>query len=234
MTPIVTDLNLHRRYLHDEVADRLRALILSGDLPPRSRVNEIELAERFGISRTPLREAIKILATEGLLELMTNRGARVAVMSEEEIDDMLTVIGGLEAMAGELACKRITDAEIDAIAADHAAMVAHWRAGEEAGYFARNRAIHIAIMTAARNNVLSGVYDNLSGRVARARYVAHKTPQQWSKAIGEHERMLDLLRRREGQKLARLLQEHLRGKSPVIAAAFGKEAAGAEEVGLDE
>lgn len=234
MTPIVTDLNLHRRYLHDEVADRLRALILSGDLPPRSRVNEIELAERFGISRTPLREAIKILATEGLLELMTNRGARVAVMSEEEIDDMLTVIGGLEAMAGELACKRITDAEIDAIAADHAAMVAYWQVGEEAGYFARNRAIHIAIMTAARNNVLSGVYDNLSGRVARARYVAHKTPQQWSKAIGEHERMLDLLRRREGQKLARLLQEHLRGKSPVIAAAFRKEAAGAEEVGLDE
>jgi DNA-binding GntR family transcriptional regulator len=173
-----------------------------------------------------LREAIKILATEGLLELMTNRGARVAVMSADEIDDMLAVIGGLEAVAGELACKRITDAEIEAIAADHAAMVAHWRAGEEAGYFARNRAIHVAIMAAARNSVLSDVYNNLSGRVARARYVAHKTPQQWKKAIDEHEQMVDLLRRRQGAKLARLMRDHLRGKTPVIAAAFGKDAVG--------
>jgi DNA-binding GntR family transcriptional regulator len=224
MTRIVADLDLHRRYLHDEVADRLRALILSGDLPPLSRINEIKLAERFGISRTPLREAIKILATEGLLELMTNRGARVAVMSSEEIDDMLAVIGGLEAVAGELACQRITDFEVEAIAADHAAMVAHWRAGEEAAYFVRNRAIHVAIMAAARNEVLSEVYNNLSGRVARARYVAHKTPRQWKKAIEEHEQMVDLLRRRQGAKLARLMRDHLRGKTPVIAAAFGKDA----------
>jgi DNA-binding GntR family transcriptional regulator len=229
MTRIVADLNLHRRYLHDEVADRLRALILAGDLPPRSRVNEIELAERFGISRTPLREAIKILATEGLLELLPNRGARVAVLSSEEIEDMLTVIGGLEGVAAELACKRISNAEIDAIAADHASMVEHWRSGDEPAYFARNRAIHVAIMAAARNPTLSAIYNNLSGRVARARYVAHKTPQQWSKAIEEHQRMLELLRRRQGPKLAQLMREHLRGKTPVIAAAFGKDAAGPAE-----
>ena len=230
MTRIVADLNLHRRYLHDEVAERLRALILSGDLPPRSRVNELDLAERFGISRTPLREAVKILATEGLLELLPNRGARVAVLSAQEIDDMLLVIGGLEALAAELACARITTAEIDAIAAHHHAMVAHWHAGEEAGYFARNRAIHEGIMAAARNPVLSGLYANLSGRVARARFAAHKTPAQWAKAVDEHERMLDLLRRRQGGRLARLMRAHLRGKTPVIAAAYGPEATvGSEE-----
>ena len=225
VTRIVADLNLHRRYIHDEVADRLRGLILSGELPPRSRVNELDLAERFGISRTPLREAIKILATEGLLELLPNRGARVAVLSAEEIDDMLLVIGGLEAMAAELACARIEEAEIDAIAVHHHAMVAHWRAGEEAPYFARNRAIHEAMMAAARNPVLAGLYANLSGRVARARFSAHKTPAQWAKAVDEHERMLDLLRRRQGARLARLMRAHLRGKTPVIAAAFGPEAA---------
>ena len=231
MTRIVADLNLNRRYIHDEVADRLRDLILSGELPPRSRVNELELAENFGISRTPLREAIKILATEGLLELLPNRGARVAVLSAEEIDDMLLVIGGLEALAAELACARITEPEVDAIAAHHHAMLAHWRAGEEAGYFARNRAIHEAIMASARNPVLAGLYANLSGRVARARFVAHKTPAQWGKAVAEHERMLDLLRRRQGPRLARLMRAHLRGKTPVIAAAFGPDAAngGSEE-----
>ena len=79
------------------MAERLRALILSGELPPRSRINKIELAERFGISRTPLREAIKILGTEGLLDLLPSRGAQVASFSAEEIDDMLAMIAGPEA-----------------------------------------------------------------------------------------------------------------------------------------
>ena len=223
VTRIESDLNLNRRYIHDDVADRLRDLILSGDLPPRSRINELELADRFGISRTPLREAIKILATEGLLELLPNRGARVAVLSAQEIDDMLVVIGGLEGLAAELACDRITEPEVAAIAAHHAAMLAHWRAGEEAAYLARNKAIHDALLAAARNPVLSGLYANLSGRIARARFVVHKTPAQWAKAVDEHELLLALLRRRDGPGLARLLRAHLRGKTPVIAAAFGPE-----------
>jgi DNA-binding GntR family transcriptional regulator len=225
MTRIVADLNLHRRYLHDHVVERLRALILDGDLPPRSRINELDLATRFGISRTPLREAIKILATDGLLELLPNRGARVAHLSAQETGDMLAVIGGLEATAAELACARITEAEIDAIAAEHEAMLRAWRDGDEAAYFERNRAIHSAIMAAARNPVLASLYASLSGRVARARYAAHKTPQQWRKAVDEHERMLDLLRRRQGARLARLMRTHLRDKMPVIQAAFGIEAA---------
>ena len=100
---------INRRYLHDEVASRLRELILSGDLEPKARVNELELSERFGISRTPLREAVKILATEGLLELLPNRGARVASLSVSEIEDVIEVVAGLEATAGDLACRVITD-----------------------------------------------------------------------------------------------------------------------------
>jgi DNA-binding GntR family transcriptional regulator len=221
MNSIATDLSLRRSYLHEHVADRLRALILSGDLPPRSRVNELDLAERFGISRTPLREAIKILATEGLLELLPNRGARVAHLSAAEIEDVFAVVAGLEATAGELACARITDDEIQAIAAEHDAMVAAWRAGDEAAYFARNRAIHEAILRAARNPVLSDVYSNMMGRVARTRYTAHKTPSQWRKAVEEHEQMLDFLRARKGDKLAKLMRAHIHGKKPVIEAAFG-------------
>ncbi len=230
MTRIVADLNLHRRYLHDHVADRLRTLILDGDLPPLSRVNELDLASRFGISRTPLREAIKILATEGLLELLPNRGARVAHLSAQEIEDVLAVIGGLEATAAELACERITDLEIGAIETRHDAMLQAWRMADEATYFQCNRAIHAAIMAAARNPVLANLYASLSGRVAQARYSAHKTPGQWRKAVGEHERMLDLLRRREGPKLARLMRLHIRGKKPVIQAAYGD---GAREKAAD-
>ncbi|GEP06756.1 GntR family transcriptional regulator [Methylobacterium oxalidis] len=222
MNKIDTGLGISRRYLHDEVADRMRELIQSGEMEPRARINEGELTERFGISRTPLREAIKILATEGLLELLPNRGARVASISQGEIEEMVEVIAGLEATAAELACRRITDEEIAAIEVDHAAMVSAWQAGEEAEYFRINRTIHEAIMTASRNVTLSGIYMSLSGRIQRSRYKAHQTAEQWERAVHEHERMIQLLHARDGASLSPLMREHIRGKKQVIAANYGE------------
>jgi DNA-binding GntR family transcriptional regulator len=213
--------SISRRYLHDEVADRLRELIRSGELEPRARVNELELAERFGISRTPLREAIKILATEGLLDLLPNRGARVASITAEEIDEMIEVVAGLEATAADLACRRITDQEIAAIEAKHNLMVEAWRREDNEDYFTLNREIHEMLMQASRNATLLGIYATLSGRIQRARYAAHKTPEQWKKAVDEHERMLQLLKERDGPGLATVVRDHIRGKKPVIFAAYG-------------
>jgi DNA-binding GntR family transcriptional regulator len=210
-----------KRYLHDEVADRLRELIREGELEPRARVNEIELSERFGISRTPLREAIKILATEGLLELLPNKGARVASISEDETNEVVEVVAGLEATAAELACRAITEAEVDAIAAKHARMVEAWRAEDNLRYFTLNREIHEAIMAASRNGTLQGIYATLSGRIQRARYAAHKTPEQWRRAVDEHQDMLRLLRARDGEALAGLMRRHIRGKAELILASYG-------------
>ena len=235
MNKIDPGLGINRRYLHDEVADRMRALIQSGEMEPKARVNEGELTERFGISRTPLREAIKILATEGHLELLPNRGARVASISQVEIEEMMEVIAGLEATAADLACRTVTEDEIAAIQADHDAMVAMWKSSDEAGYFRLNRQIHEAIMAASRNATLSGIYRSLSGRIQRSRYTAHQTPDQWVRAIEEHERMVELLRARDGTALSQLIREHIRGKKPVIAANFGDAAPSADlPTGLDD
>lgn len=217
----VAPLGISRRYLHDEVAERLRELIRSGELEPRARINELELSERFGISRTPLREAVKILATEGLLELLPNRGARVASISAEEIEEVIEVVAGLEATAADLACRHITPGGFDAIASLHARMLDAWRAGDDRLYFTLNREIHEAIMRASRNATLQAIYATLSGRIQRARYTAHKTPEQWAKAVAEHERMVDLLRARDGAALGALMRDHIRGKKPLIAAAYG-------------
>lgn len=221
MTRISTIDGIHRRYLHDEVAERIRELVLSGELEPNSRVNELELAERFGISRTPLREAIKILATEGMLELLPNRGARVAAINEAEIDEMLEVIAGLEANAARLLAGRITDSEIADIAEIHEAMIEAYEKRDEARYFTLNRQIHEAMMRAARNATLAQIYAGLSSRIQRFRYAAHKTPEQWQRAIDEHEEMLRLMMTRDGEKLATLMETHILGKKEPIAAQYG-------------
>lgn len=212
---------INRRYLHDEVADRLRQLILEGELEPKSRVNELELSEQFGISRTPLREAIKILATEGLLELLPNRGARVASVDEAEIDEMLEVIAGLEANAAWLACGRISTAEIEAIKKLHATMLAAYARRDEAAYFRSNREIHEALMAAARNATLSSLYANLSGRIQRFRYSAHKTEAQWKRAVDEHDQMIALIEARDGETLAKLMRLHILGKKEPIVQHYG-------------
>ena len=214
-----------RRYLHDEAADRLRELILSGELEPRSRINEMALCARFSISRTPLREAIKLLAAEGLLELLPNRGARVAAISDGEIEEIIEVVAALEGAAGELACHHITPDELEALTALTADMVEAWRQKDYPRYFLRNQEIHAGIMAAARNQSLQAVYNSLSGRVQRARYSASKTLPQWNQAIKDHERMLELLAKRESAKLGQLLRDHLRSKKVIIAAAYSEDEA---------
>lgn len=223
MNRIEPSIGISRRYLHDEVADRMRELINDGELEPRARVNESELTERFGISRTPLREAIKILATEGLLELLPNRGARVASISRNELEEMIEIIAGLEATACDLACRMITDEELAEIEAKHREMVAAWQGRDEANYFRLNREIHEAIMGASRNTKLRSLYVGLTGRIQRSRYSAHQTEAQWAKAVEEHEQMIALLRARDSEGLASLMRLHIRSKKPVIAAMYGEE-----------
>jgi DNA-binding GntR family transcriptional regulator len=214
-----------RRYLHDEAADGLRELILSGELEPRARINEMALCARFGISRTPLREAIKLLAAEGLLELLPNRGARVAAISDVEIDEIIEVVAALEGAAGELACHHITPRELAALTMLTKDMMEAWRQKDYQRYFLRNQEIHSGIMAAARNQSLQTIYGSLSGRVQWARFSANKTPPRWSQAIQDHERMLELLANRESVALGQLLRDHLRSKKAIIAAAYSEEQA---------
>src|SRR5467141_4969569 len=95
--------------LHNEAVARIRDLIMEGRLEPGSKVLEKELCEMFGISRTPLREALKVLATEGLVVLFPNRGARVAQLTGKDMADLFQVMGALEGPAGELACPKLPD-----------------------------------------------------------------------------------------------------------------------------
>lgn len=198
--------------VHEEVVAYIREQLIEGHIAPGARVPEQELCKALEISRTPLREALKVLAAEGHIVLLPNRGARAAKLTVSDVRDLFEVSAALESAAGELACQRITDAEIAAVAAQHAAMAAHFAAQDMPAYYACNRAIHEAIMRASGNTVMIGLYESVSARIRRARYVAPMTEPHWRIALQEHEAMLNALERRDGPMLAMILKTHLRHK----------------------
>jgi len=204
--------------LHEEVATKLRELIYNGELADESRVPEKGLCERFGISRTPLREALKVLAREGLISLLPNRGARIVKLMPSDIDEVFPVMGALEAVAGEAACEKISEDGIAEIRALHYQMALHHTRGERAEYFACNQMIHEKILAAADNPTLSQVYKSLSLRIRRARYMANIPKERWDQAMAEHAVILETLAARDGAKLGALLKTHLLNKSEVVKA----------------
>ncbi len=211
--------------LHEEVVSRVRVMLLEGEIPPGARIPERDLCEKLQISRTPLREALKVLAAEGLVQLLPNRGSRAAKLTDKDLHDLFEVCQGLEALAGELASERITDAGIGEIAAAQDAMAQHYREGDLTRYYRCNRQIHEAIIAAADNPVLSGLYESVTARIRRARYLTPMTPQRWALAIREHEAILNALQRRDGIALAHILRAHLRHKrEEVIRAGFAETA----------
>ena len=200
--------------LHGEILTRLRDHIVEGNIPDGGRVPERQLCEMLGISRTPLREALKVLASEGLVELLPNRGARVRQLSEHDLDQLFDVMGGLEGLAGRLACENISDAAIAEIERLHYEMYGFYLHRDMHGYFSINQLIHQKIVEASGNATLRSTYANFAGRIRRVRYAANfaRKRDRWGEAMREHEAILDALRRRAGSELSDILFQHLRNK----------------------
>ncbi len=210
-----------RPTLHAGLLESLRALIDDGALLPGARVPERALCEQFQVSRTPLRECLKVLAAEGLVELLPNRGARIATLGDEHLTHLFEVIGMLEAEGGRLAAHRITQADLAEIQSLHHRMHAHFLRSELREYFALNQAIHEGIMRAAGNPVLMQTYAALSGRITRARYMSNRMrPDRWQAAMDEHGAILDALIARDGALLGQLLAQHLHNKRDIVTAAL--------------
>jgi len=227
-------LRIVKSSLHDEAVARIRDMIVAGELEPGVKIPEKQLCESFGISRTPLREALKVLATEGLVLLLPNRGAQVARLTVKDIQDMFSVMAALEGLSGELACQKITDAQIAEVRALHYEMLAHYERRALQPYFRTNQAIHEAILRVADNPVLSGMYASLAGRIRRARYLANMSEERWAAAVAEHEDILDALSRRDGPALGRILRDHLHNKYRGVMATGVAETDAADAVNPGE
>jgi DNA-binding GntR family transcriptional regulator len=212
--------SISRRPLHEEAADRLRDLIIQGRLVAGARLNERLLTAQLGVSRTPLREAFKVLATEGLVELLPNRGAIVSQMDPVRLSESLAVMGALEALAGELACANATEAQFNEIRALHYEMLAYHARGDLAGYFKFNQAIHLKLVKYSGNTTLYNVYRQMNANVRRARYMANLSKERWDAAVREHDEILAALGARDVKRIKALLSDHLAHKLASVLGAL--------------
>lgn len=209
-------ISIPRQVLHQEVAVRLRQRIVEGHLAPGAKLNERALAEQLHVSRTPLREAIKMLAAEGLVELLPNRGAVVAQMSEQDVADTFEVIAGLEGQSGALAAERITTAQLDEIRALHYEMLAAFTRRDLPTYYRLNALIHAHINAAAANRVLTQTWANVNARLQVLRFRSNFDEAKWKRAMKEHDRMVELLAAHDAEGLRTLMTTHLIHKRDAV------------------
>jgi len=206
--------------LHETVVERLRDMIVEGELASGERLHDANLAKILQVSRTPIREAIKLLATEGLVDLLPGRGARVREMSSEDILDLFETIAGIERHACELAAERMSERDLDKLQRAHKRMARHHAAGERQPYFKLNHEIHLAIVEASKNATLQAIHTSLMSRARRARYAALASPARWMEAMGEHNQVMAALAERDSRRAGEIMRQHDLGTARSIVAAL--------------
>lgn len=205
----VRKVRLSRQPLHERVADDLRDRIITGQLEPGQKLAVNLLAEEIGVSLTPLREALKLLAVENLIELTPNRGATVSPVTVQQTRDLFEVIAGIEALAAELAAERMTDEDLAELQDLHAQMQHHAGDASRKKYFAVNRSIHDRIVEFARNPILSAQRGKLAQQAERVRFIALKNDTRRDAAMQEHDDLMAAFEVRDAELAGRIWRKHL-------------------------
>ncbi|SMX50304.1 GntR family transcriptional regulator [Maliponia aquimaris] len=197
------------RSLHDQVVTRVRDLIIEGKLEPGSRIDEAQLIEDLGVSRTPFREALRTLAAEGLVIVRPSKGSIVRKLTPEDVFSMLEVLGQLERLAGELACVRASDEEIGELVELHERMMACYRKRDRMPYYKLNQEFHSRLAELSKNETLKEMQSNIQARLKRIRYIGNQKPDSWDGAVADHEKMVQALKDRDGPGLGQAMESHL-------------------------
>ncbi len=211
-------ISIPRTALHEQVAHRLRQMLVEGRITPGAKLNERELSEVLNVSRTPLREAIKMLAAEGLVDLLPNRGAVAVKLTEADIVHSFELLAELEGLAGELAATRIDDAQRNELRALHFEMLACHARRDLSGYYRLNAQIHAGIAAAAANPVLAGTLAKVNARVQSLRFRTNQDEAKWQRAVHEHSQMIDALDARDAPAMRGVMKAHLQAKRDTVLA----------------
>jgi DNA-binding GntR family transcriptional regulator len=192
-------------------------------LRPNEKLVEAELCARLGVSRTPLREALKVLDNEGLIAILPHRGARVTEITPEEAGDLFEVLASLEGLAAELATQRMAEQDLARLEERHLRMRQYHSARRRHDYFKLNHKIHQLIVTLSGNTVLAATHTRLMVQARRSRYMAILSQARWNEAMDEHHVVMEAFRDRDAEKAARIWRQHVLRTGEVVRATIDPE-----------
>ncbi|RYF15326.1 MAG: GntR family transcriptional regulator [Comamonadaceae bacterium] len=195
--------------LHDEVAAQLRERIFAGELQPGTFLDEVKLAEQLKISRTPLREALKVLTVEGLVRHEPRRGCFVNEVTEKDLDEIFPVIALLEGRCAYEAARNATDGDLAALEDLHQKLARHAKAKRINEYYEANFAIHEAIIALAGNRWLATVIGDLRKIVKLSRLQQLHAPGRLEQSLSEHLAVFAALKARDAEGADAAMRTHL-------------------------
>lgn len=202
--------------LRDVVFKTLRQAILRGELKPGERLMEIHLANHLGVSRTPIREAIRMLELEGLVVMIPRRGAEVAKITEKNLKDVLEVRRALDALAIELACERITEEEMRKLHEAELACEEATKTNDAAVIAQADVAFHDIIIKAAGNDRLTALVNNLAEQMYRYRFEYIKDARNHIQIITEHRQIYESLYKKNRAEAAQAVKTHIDNQEQMI------------------
>ncbi len=221
-----------QRTLAQKTAHKIRDLIHKNILEGGEKLNEVKLCEQLGVSRTPLREALRVLSAEGLVQIHPNRGAFVANISMEELRHTFEVMSILEGSCARLAAERLTNADLAELEKLHEQLEKHYRNKDPHAYVKRNQDYHEFIQEKAGNPVLSRIASGLRGRILLHRFRQIYRPGRLDGSMEEHRALMEAFRAREGERAEKLMQLHLEKQCNALVmhyAELGRSMASEEE-----
>lgn len=216
------------RTLSEKVAEQVRILIRKNELKRGEKLSEQRLCDSLGVSRTPLREALRQLSAEGLVTLVPNRGAFVADVSMEEVRQMFEVMSVLEGTCARLAAKRMSDADLAELEGFHAGLEERFAANDPHGYVSRNNEYHTFVQEKAGNLVLSNLVSSLREVILLHRYRQIHHPGRLGNSMEEHRELIEAFRRRDAELAEALMRNHLMRQCDALDAYYADSK---EEIG---
>jgi len=193
--------------LREKILETIREAILKGNLKPGEKVAEPELAERFGISRTPIREAFRQLESEGYLTVIPRKGAVVAALSARDVQEFYAIKSILEGYAAELASNKLTDKELDKLEAINDKLRQLAADGDIKSFFRVHNEFHETFIKAADNTKLLELIQQLGMKFNRLRAASLSVPGRMDFSVEEHDKLLEAFRRRDGKAAEDLVKK---------------------------
>lgn len=208
---------IRKKTLHEEIAENLRKMIMTGELKEGDKIKEDRLCASMGISKTPLREALRVLSVEGLVRLVPNRGAYVSKPTFKSIKEMFDVMSVLEGVCARTAAEKMTDRAFQHLEALHGVLEEKFRQRDQEAYIRHNNRYHAYVQKLAGNHTLNQIVNGLRQQILLYRFQSLNLKGRFEDSILEHRQLLEAFRRRDAEKAESLMKSHLKNQCDAMA-----------------